>query len=217
MKKKKEKIKVAITDDHELLCSGIAGIINGEEDMKVTIIANNGKILLDKLAKGNIPDVLLLDIEMPIMDGYETIENLIVKHSNIKIIVLSMHCQYPIISSMLSQGVSGYLMKNTKRQFLLDAIRKVADDGVVYCDEAMKVSQMMNRDKEKIFVSKSDFSQREIDVIKLVCNEQSNKEISEKLNICKSTVEFHKRSIFKKMNVKSSAGCVNFALVNRIV
>jgi len=212
----KSKFRIAIADDHTILAQSLSSLINSETDLEVSIIANNGKDLLSKIYN-NLTDLVLLDIEMPVMNGEETVEVLKRSYPNLKIIVLSMYSTNAIIRKFLSCGVDGYLLKNTNAIELLSAIRKVCQGDKIYCQDALAVYQNIVSKYTPDVAQKKDFTEREISIIKLITEELTNSEIADKLCISKSTVEFHKKSIYKKMKVRSSAGCVKFALSNKII
>lgn len=210
------RIRVAIADDHVLFAESLAGFINSASDMHVCNISNNGNELISYLKKSRLPDVILLDIEMPEKDGFSAVKEILDIHKKAKIIVLSMHSVRSYMKRMLSAGVSGYLLKDTAGDDLLKAIRTVADGGLAYNKEALSLMKLMIADDSGFDLDGPEFSEREFKIIRYLCEEKSVSEIAELLYVSKSTIELDKKSIFSKIGVKSSAGIIVYALKNKL-
>lgn len=214
---KPRKIRIALADDHLLFAQSIAGMINIEPDMKVELIATDGEDLLSKIKKSIEPDIVLLDIEMPGMDGFETAARLRQTYPVVKIIVLSMHSQFSYIKRMLAAGVEGYLLKNSDSQVVKRSIRTVFAGGLAYNSEALAVLRGLTDSNEHPTVEMPSFSDKELEIISLVSQELSNVEIAEKMFRSKSWAEASKREIFRKMGVKNSIGLINYAIKHKLV
>jgi DNA-binding NarL/FixJ family response regulator len=181
------------------------------------LIATDGEDLLSKIKKSIEPDIVLLDIEMLGMDGFETAIKLKQSYPTVKIIVLSMHSQYSYIKRMLSTGVDGYLLKNSDAQAVKKSIRTVFAGGLAYNSEALAVLRGLTDNNENTTIEMPNFSDKELEIIRLVSQEFSNIEIADKMFRSKSWAEASKREIFRKMGVKNSIGLMNFAIKHRLV
>lgn len=211
-----KKIKVFIVDDHQMLIDGIQSLLNDEERFIVIGTAFNGEEALKKI---NIeqPDVVLTDINMPVMNGIQLSKNIKVDYPSIKIIVLSMFDDHEMITDMLEAGVSGYILKNTGKEELARALDKVASGGTFYSEavssEMMRsIAEKRNENKEPV-----NLTPREIEIIKLIAKEYSNAQIAEELFISERTVETHRKNIFRKSQTKSVLGLVKFAAEKKII
>lgn len=213
-------IKIALVDDHSLFRSGIKAIFNDEPHMEIIIEASNGAVFLESLKNTVVkPDVVLLDIRMPEMNGYETAEYLLENYPEIKIIALTMHQEERHIIRMIELGVNGYLMKNASPEDVIDSIRYVMEQDYYF---GTKITMIMR----KVMMYKGrynggnpilELTEREIEVLELICKEYTAKEIGEKLFISYRTVEGHRKKLLAKLNVKNTAGLVVYALKNEIV
>ncbi|PLX06846.1 MAG: DNA-binding response regulator [Marinilabiliales bacterium] len=154
---------------------------------------------------------------MPVMDGFETLEHIQDKYPEVKVITLSMYNEYSFIKKMLVLGVSGYLLKNANPGEVINAIKSVADDGLAYNQEAMLVMRNLISKNEKPLPLEYDFTERELDIIKLVCEEKTSAEIADTLFLSKSSIDATKRDICQKMGVKTSVGMVAYAIRHNII
>jgi DNA-binding NarL/FixJ family response regulator len=213
---KTKKIQVAIADDHVLFTDSLASFINSSHDITVCNTSQNGQELMNYLKRRSFPDVILMDIEMPGKDGFETAKEIIEKYKHAKIIVLSMHSGRAYMKRMLAAGVSGYLLKDTAGHTLLNAIRKVADGGLAYNEEALNIMRLMVSNEDGFNLDLVEFSERELQIIKCFCEEMSVTEVSKFLNVSKSAVERNKRAICEKTGVKSTAGIIVYAVKNKL-
>ncbi len=214
----KNKIKIAVVDDHHLFRQGLISLLKEDKDLSVTIEASNGEELLNAL-KEKKAEVILLDIEMPIMDGIETTKRLRKKYPEVKIIILTMHDEEGIIVHMVEQGANGFLLKGTDIENLTDAIYAVMDNGYYFNDH---VSQAMLKgligDKKIVpQFNKVTFNQREREIIKLVCQELTNKEIAKKLGLSIRTIDHYRLSILEKIGAKNTVGLVMYAIKNKML
>ncbi len=213
-----KKIKVAIADDHSMIIDGIGNIINNEPDMNVLIKAYNGQELLDLLEDKEI-EVVILDINMPVLDGVETAKIITEKYPAIKIIILSMHSTYDMVSKLLEIGVSGYLTKNQASLSLIHSIRAVYNGSKVYSEAVADciVSNLQKPYVELSIPSDTDLTKRELEVLKCIAKEMTSPEIASNLRISESTVNAHRRNLISKLGVRSSMGLVRYAFENNIV
>lgn len=209
------KYNIAVVDDQVMFRAGLISLLTEFEDLKVVIEAGSGKDLQTKIVRKK-PDVILLDLEMPEMDGMETLAWLKATHPGIRVIILTMHNEEPIIAHMIESGAHGFLVKNDPIETLIDAIYSVMDTGY-YFDERVSralVQRLMQGNKVKPSFEKVPLTEREVQVIQLICQELSTAEIADRMNISKRTVEGHRESILEKIKAKNTAGIVMYAFKN---
>ena len=212
-------IKVAIVDDHKMFRDGIAYILNSTEGYQVIWTADCRKDTLDKL-KTNFPDILLVDISLGDENGIDLTEEIIKIYKDISILGLSMHHEEEYIVKMLEKGAKGYLLKDSGVEELKKALQKLTAGEYYYNETVMKtLIQRVQSPPTAKKETKEDLklTEREIEIIKLVAEEFSNQEISEKLFISPRTVESHKRNMISKLDVKNSIGLVRYAISNGLV
>ena len=210
-------ITIIIADDHEIFRDGFRVMVKKFPDIKLIGEAENGKDLID-LAEKLKPDVILTDIKMPKMDGIEATRQL-VKIANANIIALSMFDEDNLIIDMLEAGAKGYLLKNADKNEIIEAIKTVNREKTYYCKTtSAKLLQMIAKSKFNPYkkIPKPQFTERELEVIRLICDQLSNKEIAEKLNLSIRTIEGHREKILEKMDVHNTAGIVVYAIKTSI-
>ncbi|HLO54424.1 MAG TPA: response regulator transcription factor [Saprospiraceae bacterium] len=214
------KINIALADDQVLFREGIASLIKNEEGFSLVMEADNGLDFLAKLQVANeLPDILLMDMEMPGMDGMQLNDELRKKFPSIKVIVLSVHARERLIARMIQAGASGYLLKNCNKEELLNAIRNVFNNGFYITPDVLKALQSPTANAKGVLKVQSipiELSQREIEVLKLICEEYSNIEIAEKLFKSVRTVDGHRNNLLAKTSCHNTAGLVLFAVKHRI-
>jgi DNA-binding NarL/FixJ family response regulator len=209
-----EKTRILIADDHTIFRQGLKMLLEQEDDMEVVGEAGNGSETLD-LAKKIKPEVLLLDIAMPEMDGVQVAQELKKILPEIKVIVLTTHAEDQFIFEFLKLGVSGYVLKDSASQELIYSIRK-SKDGMAFIDPSIskkvmeKFTQVTGGKKD--FVDYGKLSDREKEILQLVAEGNSNKEVAQKLYISPKTVENHKANIMKKLNIHDRIALTKYAL-----
>lgn len=208
---KEAKISVAIVDDHQLFRNGLKFIIENEDDLEVLLEASNGKQFLDYLDSLK-PNVVLMDINMPEMDGVETSRRALEKYPDLNILVLSMYGDVEYYNTMIDLGVKGFILKDIDNDELADAIRKVYKGGNYFSQELL-----LRLIKHKPDTSGVDLTNREQEVLELICKGHSNQQISEELFISQRTVERHRSSLLFKTDSKNSISLVIFAIKNGLV
>ncbi len=207
-----ETIKIALADDHSLFREGIRMIVSGMKGIEVVLEAPDGKELLEQLNNGSSVDVILLDIEMASFDGIETIKLLRERKPTPKVIVLSMHTEPRMVSYMMEQGANGYLPKDVKKEEFEKAIRSVVETGMYLSDLVSKSLLAHLSNKSKSHSPYVELTQREKEVLLLISNEFTAREIGEKLFISERTVEGHRKNLCQKLGVKNTAGLVKKAI-----
>jgi DNA-binding NarL/FixJ family response regulator len=212
------KIKIALADDHRLFRDGVKKVIQSADDCKIVLEASNGEELLQFLRKApsnGRPDVVLLDIQMPVMDGLVTAEILRTEFPEIKVLVLSMHNSETMVVAMLKLGISGYVTKNAPTEELLTAIYDV-NNGNRYFSPSV-VTAAMDYLSGTNDSSSQKLSQRETQLMRLIFQEKTSEEISNELFISKRTVDALIANLMTKLKVNSRVGIVLAALKKNIV
>ena len=209
-----EKIKIVIADDHTIFRQGLRMLLAQEDDKEVVGEAADGIEALE-LAKKYNPDVILLDIAMPNMDGVKVAGTIKKSFPQIKIIVLTSYSDDQFLFEFLKLGVSGFVLKDSASQELIYSIRK-SNEGMVFFDPS--VSKKVMEKFTQVSGGKSDFvnygklSDREKEVLRLVAEGCATKEVAEKLYISPKTVENHRANIMKKLNIRDRTGLTKYAL-----
>jgi two-component system, NarL family, invasion response regulator UvrY len=208
------QIKVAIADDHTLLRKALAKLIGSFEGFTVLFEANNGKEIKKKINEHLVPDLILLDVNMPEMDGFETAAWLNKNYPKIKILALSMFSDERTIIRMLRQGARGYVMKNIDPDELKKALDSVVKKNFYLSEEISgKIISGLNKDVDKT-EDLPPLTQREKDFLRLICSEITYKDIAAKMFVSPRTVDEYRNSLFEKLKVKSRVGLVIYAIRN---
>jgi DNA-binding NarL/FixJ family response regulator len=212
---KPKKIKIAIVDDHQIVIDGIVALLREHELIEVTANDTSAVSMLKRLH--NLPiDVLITDIMMPEMNGQQFAKAVKNTFPQIRILALSMSGQGDIVDEMINNAdISGYVLKNISKKELIEAILKIANGGIYFSDEVLlELSSTKDSQKE---LEKAGITIREIEIVKLMEKEFSNKQISEALFISERTVETHRKNIFRKTNTSSVLGLIKFAYQHKII
>ncbi|MBU2267007.1 MAG: response regulator transcription factor [Bacteroidetes bacterium] len=207
-------MKIALADDHQLFRSGLRAMLKDLEDFEIIYEADNGQELLDKISGKLKPDIILLDIKMPQTNGFEAVVFIKEHYPSIKIIVLSMFSDEASVMKMVKEGVEGYLLKDANKQEFVDALRTVSENEVYYSTAINKVIQKSFISKKPITIK---LNENETKFLTLLCQQMSNKEIAEKMNLSIRTIDGYRDQLFEKLNVKSRIGLVLYAIKNKIV
>lgn len=211
-----KKIQVAIIDDHILLRTALARLVNSFEGYTVLLEADNGKDLRNRIMQHQVPDVVLLDVNMPEMDGFETTQWLHKNYPHIKVLVLSMLSDERTIIKMFRLGAKGYLLKNTDHEELKKALDSVTNKNV-YLSEYVsdKLVSGLHKDVDKD-ESPVLLNEKEREFLRWTCTELSYKEIAEKMFLSPRTIDDYRQSLFNKLKVHSRVGLVMYAIKNGI-
>jgi DNA-binding NarL/FixJ family response regulator len=211
-------IKVTIADDHEIFRDGLRAMLQKQPDILLVAEAANGKELIEQVISQE-PDIVISDVKMPVMDGAAATRHLAEHYPHIGIIALTMFDEEDLIIDMLEAGARGYLLKNADKNEIIEAIKSVYQQQPYYCRHTSnKLAQMVAKSKFNPYKKsrKVEFSDREKQIIALICEENTNKEIGEKIFISTRTVEGHRQKIMEKMDVKNTVGLVIYAIRNKI-
>ncbi|MFB9841332.1 response regulator transcription factor [Mucilaginibacter ginsenosidivorans] len=211
-------INLAIADDHKIFRNGLKATLEDCADFNLVIEASNGKELIGQLAT-RTPDVILMDIKMPEMDGMQTTAHIHQNFKDIKVLALSMHNEDKYIVDMMKAGASGYLLKNAEPEEIIEAISTVYNKGF-YFNEHLSVTlikQLVGPGQADAGQQSIELNDREIEVLKLVCQEYSNQEIADKIFLSVRTVEGYRARLFEKTGSKNLVGLVIFAIKRGII
>lgn len=210
-----ENITVAITDDDALIVNLLEGFLQNTDGIEVLFTACSGEELIGKLADAEVkPQILLLDLKMDGMDGLAVTEHLKANFPDIKIIVISSHYQKSFMGFMLKAGVSAFLPKGVMPLELLEVIRTVATQGFYFKPEQLEAlrGQIAPKAPKPVLDDLNALSEREIEVLRLICQQKTAKEIGDILFITQRTAEGHKNNLFAKTGARNIAGLVIYAI-----
>jgi DNA-binding NarL/FixJ family response regulator len=211
-------IRIVLADDHEIFRDGFRVMLKKQKDLELIAEAGNGKELIETVYIHK-PDVVVTDIKMPVMDGIEAARSLKKLMPQVKVIALSMFEDENLVVDMMDAGAKGYLLKNANKEEVFDAIKTVYKNGTYYCNHtSLKLAKLIGNSNVGD-ISKTagvSFSDREIAIIQLVCEQLSNKEIAEQLNLSPRTIESHRERIIEKMDVKNTVGLVIYAIRTKL-
>jgi len=218
-KRKEKKIKIALVDDHALFRQGLRMILSNFTDLDVICEADHGKELIERMIKEE-PDMIFMDINMPVMDGLKTTRKLRQHFPHIKIIALTMHDEKRFVIEMIKSGANGYLFKNAEPRELHSAIQQVLAAGFYFNDymtEAMFNGWVNNKSTAKLLIKRNRFTKKDLLVLKLVCKQYTTDEIAAKLSLSTMTVMNYRRRLMARLKVRNTAGLVLCAIETGLV
>ncbi len=209
-------INIIIVDDHLLFSQALNGLVSNFKEFNVLAVLNNGKELVDYISDGKtLPEIVLMDIQMPIMNGIEATNWLKENKPEIKVLALSMECDETTILAMLRAGAKGYLLKDIHPDVLSHAINQVNLNGFYYTENITNtLLNSVNKPEKKHHIEIKD---RELEFLKLTVSEKTYKEIAEIMCLSPKTLENYRESLFEKLEVKSRIGLVIYAIKEKIV
>jgi len=216
-------IKVILVEDHLVVRNGIKLLLDSSGEIEIISEAKDGSELLELLNKGVKPDIVISDINMPLMDGLELTSNLSERQSDIKVVLLSMLNTVDQVIDAFNRGAKGYLVKNVSYNELIFAVKHVASGGKYVCQElAVLMIDLLSNNTTPLEFKKDtnfnlDLSEREVEVLQLISEGFTNMEIADKLFLSKRTVEGHRQSLINKVKVKNSAELIKFAVQHHMV
>ncbi len=204
------KHKVAVVDDHTLLSQAIGKLIDGFENFQTEGIFKNGQELITALNNKSIdPEIILMDVNMPILNGIETTKILSQDFPAISVLALSVEEEEKTIIQMLKSGAKGYLNKDIQKDLLLFALNSILQTGIFH---TQNVTQALLGSLEKKTDDLDELKEREIEFIQLACTDMTYREIADKMFLSPKTVDNYRDSVFSKLNIKNRIGLVLFAI-----
>ena len=215
-----EKIKVILADDHQMFLDGLSSLLSQVKDVQVVAAVNSGKEVLEKLLNVQ-PDLIIVDLNMPVMNGLETTREIKKKYPHIKVLGLTMENDLQSVTGMLEAGASGYILKNTGKAELELAVRQVMR-GEPYLSQSISNQLAQNlilnfHQRNETLNELSTLTLRELEILKMIALENSNTEIATQLFISPKTVETHRKNLMKKIGVKNSLGVYKFAVKHKLL
>lgn len=216
------KINIVIADDEQLFRSGIRFLLERESNFNISFEAENGKKLVDYIrTTKEYPDIILMDLKMPEMNGVEATKVIHKTHPDIKIIALTSFDSKSFITNMIDVGASSYLLKNTSPKMVVHTINEVYDKGFYYDEKVLTIihENIISSSGKRIKsdLDKKLLSKREIDVLELICEQYTTAEIAEKLFISPRTVEGHRNNLLLKTQSKNVAGLVIYGIQKKLI
>ena len=210
--------KIIIADDHKMVLDGLCALLENEESIEILTTAGNGEEVLKLVEQNTEIDLLVLDINMPIVDGIDVTKAIKAKYPEIKVLILSMYKKSEFIKHLVKAGADGYILKNSGRIILLEAINSLMRGERYYGKDILDtmlddyIEQRPEKDMKVI-----ELSEREKEVVRLIAQEKSTAEIAEALFLSHHTINSHRKSILNKLDVKNTAGIFRYAIQTGII
>lgn len=222
-----DTIKVLIADDHKLYREGIKSLLNDEKEIDISVEVSSGLEVLEKLEQQPI-DIILMDIDMPDMNGIEATKAVKMRYPDMRILILSMHDNLEFILDVLKAGASGYLLKSSESLDLISAIKALALGSSYYSERvSSKLCDYLNQinlpaavaapPKSVVSEEVTNLTRREKEILELIGKEYTNQEIADELFISTNTVFTHRKNLMKKLHVRNTAGLIHFASKNGMI
>ncbi|HEY9082183.1 MAG TPA: response regulator transcription factor [Vicingaceae bacterium] len=215
-----ETINILLVDDHTLIREGLKLILKRNKNFKIIGEASNGVEAIKYIDKNaDKVHVVMLDITMPELDGFEVAKIVRQNHPEIKILALTMHSEESYITKMIDVGVHGYVLKDSNLEDLSTAINTILEGKPYYSSDvsAIMINSLMNKDKKKENNEINNLTDREVQIIDLITEGFKSSEIAEKLKLSTRTIEVHRRNLMKKLDVKNTAELVSFVLKSKLI
>jgi DNA-binding NarL/FixJ family response regulator len=211
-------IHIGIVDDHRVLRQGLVLLLKEYENLNVILDAGNGKELLDALRTSS-PDIILLDIEMPVMNGKEALDKIREKYPKLKVIIMSMHFNDAYIIEFIKNGACGFISKNSDIEKIVDAIQSVYELGYYYDHKVSAVMADMIKRSPAIdgLIPETELTRREVQIVKMVYHKKSNSDIAKTLNLSVRTIEGHRYNISKKTNTTNTFELIDYVVENKLM
>lgn len=208
-------VKLAIVDDHQIVIDGLHSLLKGHKRYHIVLESTHPETILQQLATTDV-DILLTDVMMPGMTGAELAKLVHKEFPSIKIITLSMNGEGSLVNQMIEESeISGYLFKNIGQTEFIKALDKIAEGGIYFSDEVLQ--EMLKASERKKEPEESRLTNREIEIVRLIEKEYSNKQIAETLFLSERTVETHRKNIFRKTNTNSVIGLIKYAYEHKLI
>lgn len=205
-------IRILLADDHQMMLDGIQALLDQSDEVEVVAAVLDGAQALIA-TREHRPDVVLLDINMPVMDGLAACEAIVKEFPSVNVIAMSMHGEGRLVQAMLQKGARGYLLKNCGGEELLNAIRTVRSGSTWITKEASdKLVENLHTPRRRSAAMVEELTARETDVLRLIAKEFTTGEIGQELGVTENTVESHRRQLLQKLGARNSAGLVRIAM-----
>lgn len=216
-----QKIKVALVDDHNIILTGIKALLGYSDDIEVVGVASNGSEIVELVKTIDI-DVILMDINMPLMDGIEATRLIHIENPTIGVIALTVNDDEVSIRKMLEAGAKGYILKDDEEKVILNGIKEVFAGNNFFSSNASSkfMTSLMGKTPTKETESDKydvDLTDRELQILKLIGGEFTSTEIALKLDLSTRTVDVHRRNLIKKLDVRNSLGLVKYAIRSKLI
>ncbi|HEK19882.1 MULTISPECIES: response regulator transcription factor [unclassified Mucilaginibacter] len=212
-----EKINIAIVDDHTLFRQGLAKLLSESNEVNVLFDADNGADMIKKLCDNQLPEVILMDITMPVMDGYETTRWLKENYPDINVLALSMFEEDKPIIGMLKSGAGGYMLKQSRTGDLISAIKGIAKHSF-YINELVSGKLLRNiQNNQPVKTAAIELNKNEQKFLELCCSDYTYKQIADMMNLSPHTIDNYREALFQKFDVKSRTGLVISALKSELI
>ena len=210
------KIKLAIVDDHQIVIDGLHSLLKGYDKYEIVLESTQPETILAQLKKEPV-DILLTDVMMPVMTGVELARLVKKEFPSIKIITLSMNGEGSLVNQMIEESdISGYLLKNIGQTEFLKALDKIAAGGIYFSDEVLQ-EMLKASERKKETDEEVKLTNREVEIVRLIEKEYSNKQIAEELFLSERTVETHRKNIFRKTKTNSVIGLIKYAYERKMI
>lgn len=204
------KITLSIAEDHEVIRKALVKLLDEFEEFQVTVDAGNGQELLMRLSEATLPDVLLLDVDMPVMDGIETLQRLREEYDDqLVILALSMHTEFYLVQCLLESGANGFISKQVSPKELKQAIIKACETKF-YLSPGMSKQMFGNKYLRRNI--EHELNKMEVEIVRLICDQKNNKEIGKELNLSPNTINSYRTKILAKVGAVNTAGLVIYAV-----
>lgn len=214
-------MNILLAEDHNVVRNGLKMLLEADQDIKITGEAINGQQVLDLLAGNDQFDLVLSDINMPLIDGLSLIKEIKNREYSAKVIILTMHEHEKYVHEAFREGAFGYLLKSVKQEELIYAMKHVYSGGYYLCSYLAMImlkkqiyGSLSFKTKEPVAI---DFTSREIEVLQLIAEGFTNQQMSDKLFLSKRTIEGHRQSLIDKTGAPNTAGLISFALRNSVI
>ena len=210
------KYSVVVVDDHTLLSQAIGGMVNTFNKFKVLYTCKNGKEVSAKFSAtpANVPDIVLVDVNMPMMNGIETTEWIVTNHPSVNVMALSVEDADGVILKMLKAGAVGYLLKDTKKEVLERALLELMENGFYHTKNVTNI--LIDSVSGRKNGAHTEFKENELKFMRLACSEFTYKEIAEQMCLSPKTIDGYRDSLFTKLNVRNRVGLVMYAIKHKI-
>jgi DNA-binding NarL/FixJ family response regulator len=216
--KQQNKIRIAYAEDHQILRQGMLAMLSTEQDFEIVFDVSNGAELIESLNHNKV-DIVILDIEMPIMNGLEALKIISMKFPEVKVVMLSSYYENEMIYQAITDGARGFLPKHAEIEEVIEALNNIMIEGYYFDDKVTPKLIAMLKRHGIIFppFELDTLSNRELEILPLICQGMKNKEIAEQLFISERTVENHRKHLFFKTNAKNAYGLIVYAIRNGLI